>query len=154
MITYRLTHPDYATDLSGAGNKKHGARWNSPGRGVVYTSSTLSLCVLESYVHIPALLRHKLPLRTSVKIQIPDDAGIATIEKSQLPKRPNTPEGRKQCRELGDAWLSLNKELVLIAPSIILGEENNIMINPAHEAMKHVTILECKPFTYDQRLSG
>jgi len=50
---WRLTSPAFARILNGEGNRIFGARWNSPGRGVVYTCAHLSLCVLETYVNMP-----------------------------------------------------------------------------------------------------
>jgi len=47
-IVWRLTAPEYADRLDGKGNVERGARWNSPGRGVVYASFNLSLAVLEA----------------------------------------------------------------------------------------------------------
>ena len=43
-----------ATDLSGTGARLTGGRWNSPGRAVVYTSTSMSLAVLETVVHLKA----------------------------------------------------------------------------------------------------
>ena len=54
-LVWRLALPPFATDLSGDGNAMTGARWNSPGRGVIYTSFNLSLCVL--WRRLPTLLR-------------------------------------------------------------------------------------------------
>jgi RES domain-containing protein len=52
-LVWRLVRPEFASDLDGKGNVNRGARWNSPGRGVVYASFNLSLCVLESFVQLP-----------------------------------------------------------------------------------------------------
>src|SRR5438128_2676901 len=38
--------------FTGEGAKIRGARWNLPGTRMVYTSSTLSLCLLEFFVHV------------------------------------------------------------------------------------------------------
>ena len=37
--------------FTGEGAKITGARWNLPGTSMVYTSSTISLCLLEFFVH-------------------------------------------------------------------------------------------------------
>jgi RES domain-containing protein len=49
---WRLVRPEYANDLSGEGSSITGGRWNSPGHLMLYTSSHLSLSVLEVFVHI------------------------------------------------------------------------------------------------------
>ena len=75
MIVWRLSPPAFAHELTGEGNRIVGARWNSPGRGVVYTCAYLSLCVLETYVHIPPEQRLSLPDFEAVRLNVPDDAG-------------------------------------------------------------------------------
>ena len=65
-LVWRLVDPRFASDLDGSGNRIHGARWNSPGRGVLYTSENLSLCVLETLVHLPGALRTRLPPRVAL----------------------------------------------------------------------------------------
>ncbi len=55
-LVWRLVPPQFATALNGKGNVERGARWNSPGRGVVYASYNLSLCVLETFVQMPISL--------------------------------------------------------------------------------------------------
>ena len=60
-----------ADDLSGAGAKATGGRWNAVGLAVVYTSQTRALACLETVVHLNA---GGLPLnRYLVEITIPDD---------------------------------------------------------------------------------
>ena len=85
LEVWRLAHRDYDSDLSGKGNARTGARWNSPGRGVVYASFNLSLCVLETYIHLPPLFRINLPEMTAVKIGVPEQATELKIELTDLP---------------------------------------------------------------------
>ena len=52
MITlYRFAHEKYKDDLSGDGARLFGARWNSKGNPVVYTSNAISLALLELLIH-------------------------------------------------------------------------------------------------------
>jgi RES domain-containing protein len=64
--------PTYeADDLSGAGAKVTGDRWNAAGAAVVYASQTRALACLETVVHLNA---GGLPLnRYLVEVTIPDD---------------------------------------------------------------------------------
>jgi RES domain-containing protein len=59
-----------AHDLSGAGAKATGGRWNESGIAMVYASETRALACLETSVHLNA---GGLPFnRYSVEITIPD----------------------------------------------------------------------------------
>jgi RES domain-containing protein len=60
-----------ADDLSGAGAKITGGRWNRDGVPVIYTASSPALACLETVVHLVA---GALPLnRYLVRIDIPDE---------------------------------------------------------------------------------
>ena len=52
MIVFRIADEAYKDDISGNGAAIYGARWNSIGTRMVYTSSHVSLAILESLVHL------------------------------------------------------------------------------------------------------
>ena len=153
-IVWRLIRPEYAAELDGRGNIKRGARWNSPGRGVVYASFNLSLCVLEAFVQLPSALRMRLPEMAAVKIEIPDDAPRRDIDLADL--APDFPDEQsvRRCREIGDAWLATGEHAILTAPSFIVPQERNVMINPAHPLMEQIKIVATERFRFDPRLAG
>lgn len=68
--------PTYeADDLTGAGAKITGGRWNEKGVAVVYCAGNISLAAMETLVHLGA---GGLPLnRYLVRIDIPDDLWAA-----------------------------------------------------------------------------
>jgi RES domain-containing protein len=152
-LVWRLARPEYATELAGEGNIKRGARWNSSGRGVIYASFNLSLCVLESFVHLPAALRINLPEMAAIQIEIPDDAMRRVIPLSDLPSDLAGEETERRCQEIGDAWLIAGRDLLLTAPSLVTPQERNLMINPAHPMMRRVKIISIEPFRFDPRLA-
>jgi RES domain-containing protein len=82
-LVWRLTAPAFARKLDGEGNRRHGARWNSPGRGVVYTSVNLSLCVLEVLAHLPAGLRSRIPPMAAAALDMPD-VETETISREEM----------------------------------------------------------------------
>ena len=125
-----------------------GARWNSPGRGVLYCSENLSLCVLETLVHLNPAARAVLPPRVALKIAYPDDIAVFAIDKEIDVISLQT------TRRHGDSWLNLRQNLILSAPSVIVPQERNLMFNPAHPAMADVRIIETLAFNYDTRLTG
>jgi RES domain-containing protein len=145
-FAWRLADPRFADDLEGSGTRIHGARWNSPGRGVLYCSENLSLCVLETLAHLPPAMRQRLPRRIALRISYPDSSGLAAV--SKLPARNRS----AACRKIGDQWLDDGESLVLKAPSVIVPAEHNIMLNPFHRAMRDVRIVEKTVFSFDARL--
>lgn len=147
-FVWRLADPRFASDLNGSGNRIHGARWNSPGRGVLYTSENLSLCLLETLVHLPGALRVRLPERLAIRIEYPDDAEIL-----ELRALPETARAAK-CRETGDRWLDGGAALILKAPSIAVPQEANFMFNPQHPRMGEVKAVETEPFHFDERMAA
>ena len=151
-IVWRLTAPACADVLTGEGNRIVGARWNSPGRGVVYTAAHLSLAVLETYVHLAPAQRNTLPEFEAVRIRVPDDVAAARVSLDELEKLMSAPDPASACRAVGDAWLAAGAELMLTAPSVVVPEELNIMLNPAHPRMRNVAIVSTRRFRFDPRL--
>jgi RES domain-containing protein len=152
-LVWRLTPPEFATDLSGEGSSATGGRWNSPGLAVVYASFNLSLCVLEAFVHLPPPLRVDLPEMTAVRIEIPDEASRLEIDLGQLPADLAGRETEERCRQLGDAWLSAREHLACTVPSMIVPQERNVMLNPAHRLMARARIVSNERFRFDPRLA-
>jgi RES domain-containing protein len=153
-VVWRLAPPTYAAVLDGEGNRVTGARWNSPGRGVVYASANLSLCVLETYAHIPPALRLSIPEFRAVRMSAPDDAGVTQVTVSELEGILTSSNPEDSFRNIGDRWLRDAAHLLLIAPSVIVPEELNVMLNPAHPRMRDVRIESTRPFRFDPRLSA
>jgi RES domain-containing protein len=147
-----LSPPAYAETLNGEGNRIFGARWNSPGRGVVYTCETLSLCVLETYVHFSPAQRDAIPDYEAVQINIPDDAGTKLLLAKEFEDLLETDDPMSAFRAIGDNWLAAARDLALIAPSVVVPEDMNIMLNPAHPRMKDVRIARRRRFHFDPRL--
>jgi RES domain-containing protein len=145
-FAWRLADPRFADDLQGTGNRIHGARWNSPGRGVLYCSENLSLCILETFVHLNPVMRQHLPPRMAVRIEFPDDTQIMDIE-----SLPDTERAAK-CRTIGDRWLDVGRTLILRALSVVVPLERNLMFNPLHPAIKDVWIADQVDFIFDERM--
>src|SRR6185503_18535289 len=80
MRVYRLSKTIFANDLSGLGAEKVGGRWNSPGRAMIYTSSSRSLSLAEVAVRIPmgnipddySLITLYIPSGSTFTIQLKD----------------------------------------------------------------------------------
>lgn len=142
-----------ADDLSGAGAKRTGGRWNRPGRPVAYVSTSISLAALETLVHLNA---GSLPLnRYVVRIDVDDAlwAQAMTFDATTHVGWDAEPAG---CVSLdaGDAWLASSDSLLLRVPSVVVPEEMNVLINPMHPEASNLKAAKIRRFLYDARLRG
>jgi RES domain-containing protein len=143
-----------ADDLSGAGAKATGGRWNEIGVAVVYASESRALACLETVVHLNA---GGLPLnRYLVEISIPADVWAGARRETPASLRVGwdaEPAGRASI-EFGTAWLRAGACALLVAPSVIVPEEFNILINPRHPASARITAARIREWLYDPRLGA
>jgi len=141
-----------ADDLTGAGAKATGGRWNDEGVAVVYASENRALACLETVVHLKA---GSLPLnRYLVEIAIPDElwASAELLHPTVMPVGWDAePAGRASLR-YGTDWIYSRRTALLVAPSIIVPEERNILINPAHPESRRITATKVRKWQYDPRL--
>lgn len=147
--------PDYlADDLTGKGAEITGGRWNRKGRPVLYTSTSIALACLETAVH---LKQRGLPLnRYLVKMTVPIDAWNARETKDVLTLPIGweaLPEG-KISLDIGDGWLTAGASPLLVVPSVVVPEEHNVLINPAHPLSKGISATKLRKWLYDPRLLG
>jgi RES domain-containing protein len=143
--------PGYtADDLTGTGAKLSGGRWNRPGSAMIYSASNISLAVLETFVHLKA---GGLPLnRYLVELAIPDEVWERAT--SLLPPAIGwdaIPAGKVSLDE-GDRWLKANTSALLVVPSVIVGEECNVLINPMHPDTQKISVHKVRKWVYDPRL--
>lgn len=146
LILWRLCNPAYVPGLDGEGARLYGGRWNSVGRAAVYTASHLSLAVLEYFVHIPAEMRRAgaFPPLTAVRLAVPE----AAVEDAENPKIDDS----DWCRAHGDRWLAEGRSLALRVPSVVVPQEANVILNPAHPDFAAVRVAETARFRFDPRM--
>lgn len=142
----RLVHP--ALDGEGAG--RAGGRWNSPGIPVVYTSSTLSLAVLELLVHTdPDLVPGDLH---AFEIEVPGSLVPHLLDAGTLPSGWRSIPNHPACRAVGDEWVERRRHAILAVPSAVIPEELNYLINPAHPDVRQIEAVGRRAFSFDRRL--
>ncbi|MQR01457.1 RES family NAD+ phosphorylase [Glaciimonas soli] len=145
--------PDYtADDLTGAGAKITGGRWNRPGNALLYCAENIALACLETFVHVKSA---GLPLnRYLVRIEIPDPVWKAAIQvtaENAAIGWDAIPTG-KISLDAGDAWVNKGISALLLVPSVIIPEERNILINPLHPDAKSITASKVRKWLYDPRM--
>ena len=146
--------PEYpASDLSGKGAAKVGGRWNPVGLPVVYAASNISLAALELLVHIGevANVRNLFLIKIDVPQAIMQRADRVKIS-SISPAWQAEPPGIASI-EIGRHWVDAGETLLLQAPSAIVPEESNFLINPAHKDCKRIRATVVRRFVFDPRLA-
>lgn len=147
---WRITKRRHAkAAFSGAGAKKYGGRWNSPGTAVVYVSEAQSLAILELLVHLEAPdLLQKYVL---ISVDMPEDA-VQNLDRASLPKNWRSEPAPVQLRNIGDEWAQKGSSVVLRVPSALVPAESNFLLNPAHADFQKLVIGEPVAFSFDERL--
>lgn len=144
---------DYeADDMSGTGAKNTGGRWNEKGVALVYASTSRALSCLETIVHFNA---GGLPLnRYLVEIEIPDDVwAVAQIETAaSVPVGWDAEPCGRASISFGTDWVNGKTTALLHIPSVIVPEEYNVLINPAHTDAARCKARKVRKWTYDPRL--
>jgi RES domain-containing protein len=141
-----------ADDLRGKAAASKGARWNHPGELVTYAATSISLAAWETRAHFGR--GGALPWnRYLVRIDVPDDVWASR----EVLRRPPPvgwdaiPEGLVSRTE-GSKWLSSGRTALLAVPSVIIDEEDNVLINPAHSHCARVVAAKLRRFVYDHRV--
>jgi RES domain-containing protein len=148
MIVYRISNSLYSDDISGAGAKLYGSRWNSVGVPMLYTAEHISLAILEMLVNTN-FKDYDIALNL-MYIQLPAAEKATEIKLNKLKK--NWKEDVDFTRFIGDEFVKQKQSLFLKVPSVIVNEEYNYLANPLHPDFKKINILKTKSFWPDKRL--
>lgn len=138
-----------STAFDGEGARLYGGRWNSPNTRMVYTSSTISLAVLEILVHLQET--SFLSFYSLIPASF-DDASVERLDRSALPDGWRAYPAPSELQRIGDAWVQSQRSAVVEVPSAIVERESNYLLNPAHPDFSSVVIGEPETFTFDARL--
>lgn len=149
MLLYRLSPKKYQTRTDGEGAKRVGGRWSPKGFAVHHTSTTAGLAVLESLVHFDP---EDIPPSVLVTYRIPDH--MVTVYTASLPKNWRNVPPPPALSTIGKQWLESNFSLALRVPSVLFpnGPDANVLVNPMHPEISHLTIILNEPFAFDPRL--
>lgn len=148
---WRLVRQSLLNDaFSGEGARLAGGRWNHRDVAVVYTSETLSLTVLEVFVHLTTIdVKFSL---FSIPVEIPDSVALEELSQKDLPANWREEPPPDSIKDIGTDWYKKGKTAVLKVPSVIIPEEFNYIINPAHKDFRHIKIGKPQQFFLDPRM--
>jgi RES domain-containing protein len=137
-----------ATAFSGEGAAKTGGRWNSRGVAVVHASATRSLAALETLLHLnpPVLFNYRI-----IRIEF-DEGWVERLKLTALPSDWKVEPPPLSTRRLGDDWARSSRSAILAVPSVIIPDETNYLLNPAHPDFRKIAIGPPAHFAFDPRL--
>jgi RES domain-containing protein len=124
----------------------------SQGVSVVYTSESLSLAALETWVHVDRS-EELASSRIHISADIPDDVTIHHISEASLPqdwRRIDAPV--PALRSLGTEWIQSNQSAVARVPGVVTPGEFNYLLNPNHREFGRIRQGNAMPFEYDPRM--
>ena len=147
MIVYRIVVHEFAGSLKASGRP---ARWNSAGHNMIYSAGSVSLACLENVVHRSG--EGLAGLFKILVIEIPDDLTGQEIRLSDLPENWADFTSAHITRLIGDNWLKGMTTAVMRVPSVIIPQESNFLINPAHHDFSKIHIVEAQDFNFDKRI--
>jgi len=149
MTVYRIQKAKYAVDISGFGSTLVSGRWHQAGKAaMLYTSSNVSLGILEYLVHLPPAV--KPPNLLMLTLEIPD-AGIVKVRETDLPDNWNKKGYHDNVQQWGTKWLQSLSSLAIEVPSVT-SPDSNILVNTGHPDFGSVKIVDNRPITLNDRL--
>lgn len=148
--TWRICHKNYSAEaLTGEGARIHGARFNSAGHSVIYTSGSLSLSLLEMMVRMNdrSYFSSCVFLHADVPLEL-----VSEPDPNSLPAGWDcVPYGRSS-QSYGDKWLSDQTSAVMKVPSVLIPFEYNYILNPRHRDFEKIECSEPAKLPFDNRL--
>lgn len=150
MIVYRIAQATYIDDLSGFGAFLYGGRWNPKGTHVLYTASTISLAYLEYLVH--QFERDTWPMNLFIsKILIENADDFIELNPADLPEKWRDIKYHGESQQVATTYFSQGV-LGLKIPSVIVPEEQNILLNPLHPQFNElVSVIKKEQLALDKR---
>ena len=115
---------------------------------MVYTAQSRALALLEAVVHIGKVPDAGYCVAT---IDIPDNS-IEVFPIEKLPADWNKNPSPDYLKSIGDYFIKTGKYLALQIPSVLMMEECNYLLNPAHPQSNKIHIVAQRPIGVDDRL--
>ncbi len=150
MKVWRLVPEKFAEKVfSGEGSRRFSGRWHYAGCEIVYTSSSLSLALLEFLVNLDISV---MPACVKVSATIPDSIKVEKAVTGKLPADWRFLMDSPELRNIGMDWLERKKSAVLEVPSAVVPEESNFILNLNHPDFRKIKLGKPEKFVLDRRL--
>lgn len=148
---YRLVKERFLSNpLSAEGARRLGGRWNPPGVGILYTSASPELALLEQIVHLRSLPYSDLPRLVLLTLEIPEPPRL--LDYSDLPANWRDESDFSANHQAIAAWLSRPDVLALGAASAVVPDSFNYLLHPTHASFERIRVTRTSAFPIDARL--
>lgn len=94
----------------------------------------------------------QLPADYVAQIFTADGLQHENITTADLPPGWPDPSRGSILAEIGDRWLVERRSAIAIVPSVVIYEENNVLLNPQHPDFNRITVSIARSFQLDVRL--
>ena len=147
MLVYRIVHHIYSRSFFASGAK---GRWNSTGRKVVYAAESIPLAFLENMVRRQGVgFNHDFRIMI---IEVPNAVSMTEIDISMMEDGWRDFNDYSKCQRFGDEWYDEGKALILKAPSAVMPEVHNYVINSEHRDFGLVKLIGSTDLVPDERI--
>lgn len=148
---YRVLRNAFAgAPFDGEGAYRYGGRWSSPGTRLSYASEHQSLAMLEYFVHLD---KDDPPSDLVLAIaEVPDSLRPEKVDPADLPANWRDAAAPPELARFGDEFVARGEHCLLLVPSVLAPQENNLLINPAHADFAKIAVHPLQPLRYDARM--
>jgi RES domain-containing protein len=147
---FRICSSKYS-EFDGIGSSLHPGRWNLTGEKVIYSAGSRAMAILEALAHLGDVKPVDYVIRAAA---IPETVAITYPQ-----DHPAKLDGFKWAlsdvqvsKRIGSQWLHQAETAVLAVPSVLVPDEYNFLINPAHPGFARIQLGACEPYQFDDRL--
>jgi RES domain-containing protein len=114
---------------------------------MVYCATSPALAALEAFVHLSPAQRviGKMPKLRLLEFIVPDDV----VRRHDMP-----PTMTFDQKSVGDGFLQHNLSVGILVPSMVIPQDQNVLLNPLHpDFARSVKLSADHDFQYDPRLA-
>lgn len=148
---YRLIKERFlSTPLSSEGARRLGGRWNPPGVGILYTSASPELALLEQIVHLRSLPYSDLPRLVLLTLILPEPPRLLVASDLSINWRDEADFSANH--QAIAPWLARPDVLAIGVPSAVVPDSFNYLLHPAHASFGQISIVRTSAFPIDARL--
>lgn len=147
MLVYRIVHKKFSNSLFASGME---GRWNSEGNKVLYCAESIALAFLENMIR-----RQGVGFNDDFKImviKIPGRTKITVLNADDLKPGWRDHNNYSECQTHGNKWYYENKTLLLKAPSAVLPQSFNFVINTTHADYKKIKLAGVTDLIPDKKI--